>query len=134
VASAPVGDDGCSLSRRWVLDPALADMLVDLDEWARRTFSASGIRWPGIFIISGYRSPGLQALINPFAPRSLHTRCPSLAADLRLGDIPASLTTPEQWAVLGVRWRQMGGRWGGDFRVPDYNHFDIPALSLAPVV
>ncbi len=105
-------------------------MLVSLDDWARRAFSAAGIREVGLYVISGFRSPSLQAEINPLAPQSLHTRCPSLAADLRVGDIPASITTPETWAVFGVRWRQMGGRWGGDFQAPDYNHFDLPALSL----
>jgi len=127
------GDDSCGLQRRWTLDPTLADMLVDLDEWARRTFAAARFRWPGLFIISGYRSAGLQAELNPLAPASLHTRCPSLAADLRVGDVPASITTPEFWAVLGQRWRQMGGRWGGDFlppEGPDYNHFDLQALSI----
>jgi len=121
-------DDSCGLQRRWILDATLADMLIALDQWAGRQFSAAGFRWPGLFIISGFRSAALQSEINPLAPASRHTRCPSLAADLRVGDEPASITTPEFWAVLGTRWRQMGGRWGGDFPTPDYNHFDITAL------
>ncbi len=129
-SSSPVGDDSCSLSRRWVLDPTLADMLVRLDVWAVGQFSAQGFRWPGLFIISGFRSQVLQAEINPLAPDSLHTRCPSLAADLRLGDVPASLTTVELWAFLADGWRRLGGRWGGFFTPPDYNHFDLPALSV----
>lgn len=130
--SERLGDEGCSLSRRWVLDPSLAELLVLLDERTRRTFSAAGFRWPGLFIISGFRSRILQADINPLAPASLHTRCPSLAADLRVGDLPASLTTPEIWAVVGTLWKRLGGRWGGDFGTPDYNHFDLPGLQLGP--
>jgi len=128
--SEPVSDDSCGLSRRWVLDPTLAELLVRLDGETRRVFSTAGFRWPGLFVISGFRSRFLQAEINPLAPASLHTRCPSLAADLRVGDQPASITTPEIWAVVGTLWRQMGGRWGGDFSPPDYNHFDFPALSV----
>ncbi len=130
MASSRLGEDGCLLSRRWTLDPTLADMLISLDGQTRRLFSAEGFRWPGLFIISGFRSGGVQAVINPLAPKSLHTRCPSLAADLRVGDLPASITTPEIWAVLGTLWRRMGGRWGGDFSPPDYNHFDLKALAI----
>jgi len=111
----------------------VADMLVRLNEWAADQFSAEGLRWPGIFIISGFRSGRFQAVINPLAPKSLHTRCPALAVDLRVGDIPASLTTVEVWSFLASRWGQMGGRWGGRFTPPDNNHFDVPSLDL-PVV
>ena len=129
-SSSRVGTDGCGLSRRWVLDPTLADMLVRLDADAAGRFSAEGFRWPGLFIISGFRSRLLQAEINPAAPNSLHTRCPSLAADLRVGDQPASLTPPELWAALGRRWSTLGGRWGGTFTPPDPNHFDLIALDI----
>jgi len=108
-------------------------MLVRLDDQARRAFSAEGIRWPGLFIISGFRSLGLQIDINPLAPASLHTRCPALAVDLRVGDLPASLTPPEFWAFLGSRWETMGGRWGGRFTPPDPNHFDLKALDIRGV-
>jgi len=120
----------CSLSRRWVLAPQVAGMVVALDEWAANQFAAQGLRWPGLFVISGFRSRILQAEVNPLAEASLHTRCPSLAVDLRVGDIPASLTTVETWAFLGFRWQTMGGRWGGRFTPPDNNHFDVQALSL----
>lgn len=128
--SSPVADDSCSLSRQWVLDPTLADMLVRLDAWATRSFSAEGLRWPGLFVISGFRSALLQAETNPLAPASLHTRCPSLAVDLRVGDLPASLTTVETWAFLASHWFSLGGRWGGRFTPPDNNHFDLPSLSI----
>ena len=108
----------------------MAGMVVQLDQWAAGQFSAQGLRWPGLFIISGFRSRILQAEVNPLAPGSLHTKCPSLAVDLRMGDLPATLTTPEMWAFLGEGWRRLGGRWGGFFSPPDYNHFDLPTLSL----
>lgn len=54
--------------------------------------------------------------------------CPSLAADLRVGNQPASLTPPTVWTVYGTLWESMGGRWGGRFTPPDWNHFDIPPL------
>ncbi len=128
--SEAVGRESCSLSRRWVLEPILGHMLVRLDQWAAGQFSSQGLRWPGLFIISGHRSPLLQAEINPLAPASLHTRCPSLAADLRVGDLPASLTGIEIWHFLGQGWGLLGGRWGGSFSPPDNNHFDLPSLSL----
>ena len=128
--SSRVGSDSCSLSRRWVLNPTLADMLVRLDIEAERRFSAEGFRWPGLSIISGYRSRFLQATINPAAPNSLHTRCPSLAADFRVGDQPASITSFETWALLGRIWSTLGGRWGGTFPIPDLNHFDLLALDI----
>ncbi len=108
----------------------MAEFLVRLEDWAQRTFSAEGLRWAGLFVISGFRSPLLQAEVNPLAPASLHTRCPSLAADLRVGDVPASLTTVETWAFLASYWFTLGGRWGGRFTPPDNNHFDLPSLSI----
>ena len=111
-------------------------MLVDLDRRAAQELSAAGFRWPGLSIISGHRSELLQAVVNPLAPKSLHTRCPSLAADLRVGDMSASLTPFALWAKLGRIWSTMGGRWGGTFRPPDPNHFDLFALAIdrLPVV
>jgi len=123
--SEPLSDDWCSLADRWLLDPQLAEDLVLLDRWASAELSAKGIRWPGMFIISGHRSPELQLIVNPAAPRSLHTYCPSLAADLRVGDKPASATPASTWFWLGQRWEFIGHRWGGRFRPPDLNHFDL---------
>ena len=126
--------DACSLSRRFILDPGLADMLVRLEGRAAAIFSAEGLRWPGIFVISGHRSAARQAEVNPTVPRSLHTQCPSLAADLRVGDTPASTTATEVWAFLGTLWKALGGRWGGDFRPkPDYNHFEALTVRAPPL-
>lgn len=123
--SERVTNDWCGLANRWILDPTLAQDLVVLDQWAERELSAQGVRWGGLYVISGHRSPGLQIIVNPAAPRSLHTRCPSLAADLRVGNIPATLTEVGLWFFLGQRWEFMGHRWGGRFRPPDLNHFDM---------
>ena len=112
-------------------------MLVVLEGRAAAIFSAEGLRWPGIFVISGHRSAARQAEINPTVPRSLHTQCPSLAADLRVGDTPASTTATEVWSFLGTLWKAIGGRWGGDFRPePDFNHFEkltVQAPTLPPI-
>jgi len=105
-------------------------MVVALERVASRQFAAAGVRWPGLWIISGYRSPAHQARVNPAVPNSLHVRCPSLAVDLRVGQV-AGMSTPEIWRFLGNVWRAMGGRWGGDFKdsqglpAPDVNHFDL---------
>lgn len=57
-----------------------------------------------------------------------------MAADLRVGDLPASLT-PSFWDFLGTIWKAMGGRWGGDFRPePDPNHFEVLTVTAGPVV
>ena len=118
-------NDWCGLANRWVLDPTLAQDLVVLNQFAQAHFSAEGIRFDGLTIISGHRSQRLQIIVNPDAPRSLHTACPSLAADLRVGVKPASTTGPQMWFQLGSWWEMMGHRWGGRFRPPDLNHFDM---------
>lgn len=107
------------------MDPKLAEDLVFLNEWMAQELPAQGIRWEGLYVISGYRSPAFQIVVNPDAPRSLHTYCPSLAADLRVADHPASITDAALWAIIGQRWEFMGHRWGGRFRPPDLNHFDL---------
>ena len=122
----PVGNDSCRIQGRWLLAAALADSLIALDRWAAAQFSAQGLRWPGLTIISGHRPPSVQTRVNPFAPASKHTRCPSMAADLRVGSEPASVTDATVWRWLGVKWKTIGqgGRWGGSFRVEDLNHFE----------
>jgi len=109
-------------------------MLVRLESRAAAIFSAEGLRWPGVFVISGHRSTARQIEINPAVPGSLHTECPSLAADLRVGDTPASTTATEVWAFLGSIWKALGGRWGGDFRPkPDFNHFEATTVRAPPL-
>lgn len=126
-----ITSDRCGLQRRWILDPTLAVLLVEMERRAVALFSAEGVRliqWPGFVVISGHRSVALQARVNPDAPDSLHTRCPSLAVDLRVGDLPATATPPDVWAFAGGLWKTLGGRWGGDFSPPDLNHFDLLTL------
>jgi len=120
-----VGDDACSLARRWVLDLALAKALVSLNRWASDRFASAGIRWAGLWVVSGFRTRAHQAQLNPDAPDSLHTRCPSLAVDLRMGASPPLGDLTPIWQLLGARWKLLGGRWGGDFSQADNNHFDL---------
>ena len=50
------------------------------------------------------------------------------AADLEI-DGPTS-----DYAVLGDRWKQMGGVWGGDFSFKDYGHFEWhPGVKIEDV-
>jgi len=121
--------DHCSLSRRWFLEPGFARALVTLESVAQRLVAADGLHWPGLYVISGYRSRAEQASVSPGRPASPHTWCPAMAVDLRVGDTPASITPPEWWAFVGNIWKSLGGRWGGDFAPPDPNHFEIPTLG-----
>jgi len=125
--------DACLLSRRFLLAPALVQMVQNLDRWADREIARTGLRWPGLYVISGQRTAAVQAQVNPDAPASLHTRCPSVAVDLRLGTV-AGLPADSVWELLGGRWKLMGGRWGGDFSPgkdlfgvnrQEQNHFDL---------
>lgn len=122
--------DVCSLQRRWAIRADLARGLIRLDRWAAGRIPTIRVRglqleWPGLTIISGHRSQVLQARLNPDAPNSLHTRCPALAVDLRVGAARASSIPLEIWSLLGQQWVRMGFRWGGDFSTPDPNHFDV---------
>lgn len=131
--SEVIGRDPCGMVRRWSLSPHLALMLLALDQWACEVFSSKGLGWPGLRIISGYRSRALVSAFNPLetaAKKSRHRRLPSLAADLRVGDVPATATPLEVWTFLGLQWERMGGRWGGRFSSPDPNHFDIDPLLV----
>jgi len=130
MASHSVGNDPCSIQRRWRVADIIARTVVAVEAQAIQIFSAEGIRWPGLWILSGYRSERRQIEVNPNNPNSLHSVCPSLAVDLRVGDLPASITPYEQWAFVGTLWMSHGGRWGGHFPTPDLNHFDFP-LELA---
>jgi len=105
---------------------------------ARCALAPCGLRWPGLYVISGYRAEPETPSLDPSAPvatRSLHMarrngQPASLAVDLRVGDQPASTTPIEIWAWLGTIWKRVapGGRWGGDFATPDPNHFDLGGL------
>ena len=140
--SERIGDSSDGISGRWLLAPGLVCMLLALDQRADAIFSAKELCWPGLYIISGYRPPSLQGRLNPAVKASLHSRRPALAADLRIGDVPATLTPIEFWGWLGGIWKTLGGRWGGDFSVGapawitagfstgDFNHFDTGGSPL----
>ncbi len=131
--SEEIARDPCGMVRRWALSPLLASMLLALDGWACGVFSSKGIRWPGLFIVSGYRAQPVVSAFQPALPaaiKSRHRRLPSLAADLRVGHVKATQTPIEVWTFLGLHWERQGGRWGGNFRKPDPNHFDIDPLLV----
>lgn len=133
----PIGHDSCRLSEQWRIAPRLADMLVELVEWAEETFkrtpSVFGLkmRWPGTYIISGSRSRESNRASGGVRD-SRHLDCPATAADLRIGGAPGMGTEP-MWALMGNKWKSMGGRWGGDFNWSgsprpnprEWNHFDL---------
>lgn len=127
--------DADGLARRWRLDDRTAAAVVALEQEARCALAPCGLRWPGVYVISGYRSSPVEAELSrnsPAATRSLHMatssgKPASLAVDLRVGGQPASTTPLELWTWLGQIWKRVtpGGRWGGDFTSPDLNHFDL---------
>lgn len=126
-----VGLDAAGLARRWRVSYAVACGLVKTELALQTAFgvAARGVRWPGLFVISGYRSRPVESELNPgnTALASLHLRCPSLAVDVRVGNLPASSTPRELFAAVGTVWKATtGGRWGGDFEPPDVNHLDLP--------
>jgi hypothetical protein len=55
------------------------------------------------------------------APTSFHKR--RLAIDLNLFKDGIFQATTEAHRPLGTWWKQQGGSWGGDFRIPDGNHY-----------
>jgi len=102
-------------------------MLIRLADWweSQETGLPLGgfTHLPPLFIFSGYRTEAHNADVGGVA-NSLHTRCPALAVDLRVGSV-AGLPDDEIQAILGGKWRLMGGRWGGTFSDPSPHHFDI---------
>ena len=121
----PVGTDACSLEERWILTPILAQDLVRMDRVADARFATAGIRWPGLWILDGYRTQEAQDILNPDVKDSLHRRCPSLAADLRVGPI-AGISSIELLQFAGGIWMAFGHRWGGIFSdFPNPAHFDV---------
>lgn len=126
----PLDADPCTTALRWKISLDLAYRLDELQGWG---FDNLGLLFPGLYIISGFRSSDEQLLVNPFAPLSQHTVCPALAVDVRVGTVPASLTEPQTFSALGLAWEGFGGRWGGRFADPDPNHFGsaIDVTSLA---
>ena len=128
--SERIGDSpACDVARRWLLAPRLAVDLQRLDSWMVDESARAGVSWPGLWIISGHRPSPVAPSLSPGTPaaeQSLHLECPSLAADLRVGNQPASQTPLVVWGALGAHWQNvLGHRWGGGFEPPDPNHFDM---------
>lgn len=96
-------------------------MLLQMDDWASTEFSKAGLPYPGLIVISGFRTRTHNTAIGG-APNSRHLTCPSRAVDLQFGSVPG-VSAPTIWAWFGAKWRSLGGRWGGEFEDP--NHFDL---------
>jgi len=112
---------GCGVPNHWKLDPFLWRMLSRMDEWASTEFGTVEIPYPGLWILSGHRTPEENDQVGG-APDSRHLHCPSQAVDLRFGSVATGLDHAI-WAWFGAKWKLLGGRWGGDFG--DDNHFDL---------
>lgn len=132
----PVGKDACALAQQWGLDQRLAENIVRLEAMAVQRFRVPGtaIQWPGLFVISGFRTEAENAVVGG-STGSRHLRCPSLAIDLQMGSVEG-VDSVEVWQILGGMWEFNGwGRWGGRFSAPpgsvntrEMNHFDTGAL------
>jgi uncharacterized protein YcbK (DUF882 family) len=117
------------------VDPTLADYIAQA---ARIVGQAA----PGLTleVVSGYRSPAYQAelrdrwdrgvrtglVVRP-ARTSRHTQ--GRAVDVQfayLGERVAVRATPrDYWLFLDSLLAPVGVRWGGRFRPPDPNHFEL---------
>jgi len=109
----------------------VAQALMEAEAVAERAFAAEGVRWPGIFILSGHRTKTEQAEVNPASPESHHRCCPSLAVDLRVGDLPASITPPQFFRFIAGALATYNIRWGGDspdefVALLEQNHYYLP--------
>jgi len=111
------------------LTPWMEDKLAELLRFADK----SGI---GAEVVSTRRTCDEQNAIYAGGVATQARGCQSWhvwgrAADLRL-DGPAS-----DYALLGAKWKEMGGLWGGDFLVhgsPDIGHFEWhPGLKISDV-
>jgi len=134
--SERVDGDACSLSRRWLLEPVIAVALVETETVAQGIFASQGLRWPGIFIISGHRTQAQQEEANPSNPSSHHRCCPSLAVDIRIGDLPASVTPRPFFKFIADALAIHGIKWGGDLEdeflaLLEQNHYFLPREKCA---
>jgi D-alanyl-D-alanine dipeptidase len=117
------------------LDPTLADYIAQA---ARIVGQAA----PGVTlkVVSGYRSQSHQSdlrarwdrgdrsgiVVRP-ALSSRHTegRAIDLQFSYRGQLVPVRDTPRDYWLFLDDLLRPVGVRWGGRFRSPDLNHFEI---------
>lgn len=114
---------GCDTARRWKLDATLWQMVLSLDAWASSEFEKVRIHYPGLWLISGQRSPRENVRAGG-VEGSRHKRCPATAVDLRFGSVEG-VSSPAISGWLGAKWMLLGGRWGGTFSDPSPNHFDL---------
>lgn len=117
-------EDFWSFQQAWGLIPDLAMRVLALGYYSRALFGLN------LYIISGKRSDAKQLELqreqptryrNPAVASSHHLtgRAADLGADFQLSS--------NQWESIGLVAEALGLRWGGRFRVPDQNHFDLPS-------
>lgn len=117
------------------VDPVLADYIAQAQAIAREAVPGAEV-----VVISAYRSPESQAALRARFRRgdrggiayepavdSFHEL--GRAVDLQwryFGQlVPVSDTPMEYWRFLDELLHPVGVRWGGRFRTPDVNHFDL---------
>jgi hypothetical protein len=110
------------------VQPELADRIRQMEA----VLSSQGIK---IKVVSGLRSTERQKQLyaarasNPYPVAVPGTSLHEKGRAVDVGVIgKASATT---WNIVGSVGKQLGLRWGGDFRKPDPVHFE---LTAAPVV
>lgn len=117
------------------VDPELADYIAQAAHLLGKASPGVTVR-----VVSGYRSPQQQmdlvrrwnagdraGLAAEPAVSSMHTL--GRAVDLQLAykgrAVPVRDTPTEYWRFLADLLEPVGVRWGGRFRRPDPNHFDL---------
>jgi D-alanyl-D-alanine dipeptidase len=117
------------------LDPILADYIAQAQAIVAETVPGAAL-----VVISAYRSPQSQAalrrrfhvgdrsgLASEPAAESLHTVGRAVDLQFRYAGqlVPVAETPMEYWEYVAELLEPVGVRWGGRFRSPDPNHFDL---------
>lgn len=124
------------------MSASLDGVRADLADYIAQAASILGEEAPGVsvVVVSGYRSQEAQrrlrdrflsgdrsGIASEPAVDSLHTR--GRAVDVQFSYrgrlVPVRDTPWEYWQFLADLLEPVGVRWGGRFKRPDPNHFDL---------
>lgn len=112
------------------LTPWMEDKLAELLRFAGK----NGI---DARIVSTRRSCAEQNAIYAGGVATQARGCQSWHVWGRAADLQLSPASTSNYALLGDKWKEMGGVWGGDFLVygsPDIGHFEWhPGLKISDV-